>query len=159
MKSTDWLRSIELAFSVTSWPSSGYETLVSHSASASFDSLSCFLLIGSDQKLRLLAYRNSGVNVLDIAGATLSLDTAYHVIVNLNQGTDTCTIYVDDASYASGSPSQSWQLSTSSGANLRVGHSQRTHGYFHGVIDNVSFWTSEQDAAQRADHFLRGGIA
>ena len=159
-QSTNWIRSVELAFNVTSFPTSGNECIFSHVATFP-PAFSMFLYVGSDSKLKLACYRNSGISVLSISGAALSTGTDYHVIVNVGYGSGaTCAIYLNDATYATGTTNDSWQLSVSGTSNMRLGHAAGgSYGYFNGVIDDLSIWTSEQDAAQRTDHFQRGGIS
>ena len=160
VKATSWIRSIEFAFNITAFPSSGSDCLMSQTYTFS-PSLSFYVLIGSDLKLRLILYTTSSTQVLNIAGANLSTATDYHVIINWGYSSGaTCEIYVNDALYASGTTSNSWQL-TSASSTLAIGIDGAGTSYtnFNGVVDNVSFWTSEQDATQRSNHFDRGGIA
>lgn len=159
-KSPSWLTGLELAFNVSGFPVSGYDVLWSHENTFA-PSISAYLLVGSDNKLRLLLYRTSGVQVINLAGAALAVDTDYHVIVDWGYGNNAnVDIYLNGSSYASGTTSNTWQLDTSNAGVMHLGHANSgSYGKFDGTVDDLSLWASVQSASQRADHFDRGGIA
>ena len=158
-KNINWLTSIEIAFEISEFPLSGYRCIWCHENNFS-PSSSAYLLIGSDQLLRLILYRSSSIQVLNIAGSPLSVDTPYHAIVNWsNSSSGTCSVYLNGSTYASGSTNNSWQVDTSNSGKMRVGYSA-AGGFsrFTGRVDDLSIWQNNQAENQRNDHFLRGGI-
>lgn len=159
----NWARSVEVCFEINAFPSSGYACLVGHGRDNN-DSYHFYLSIGSDQKLHFVAYGAGGAIVLDISGSTLSTGTKYHAICNFSYSAPKeISVYLNGALYGTNTYAVTWSLPISTSSYLSIGKSVSTsytqHSYFEGLIDEVSVYGYEQDATQRSDHFLRGGIA
>ena len=153
-ESTDWIKGLEFALNINSFPGSSYDVVWAQEDAFSPSLSVLIFLSGRTANCGFCFIAPSGVQVINLAGAALSTGTDYHVIINWgypHYGANV-DIYIDDVSYASGTTSNSWQMKTAADQVLCISVNLMLAGMASliGTIDDFSIWGSIQGSTQHA---------